>query len=54
MRNTLELLIVSTIGSYCLVRMYELFPGVIAEVQALLAAGIGRMRAIEDAIDAAE
>ena len=54
MRNTLELLIVSAIGGYCLVRMYELMPLVIAEAQALLAAGLGRVRAIEEAMDAAD
>lgn len=54
MRHTLELLIVSAIGGYCLVRMYELMPAAIAEAQALLAAGLGRVRAIEDAIDNAE
>ena len=54
MRHTLELLIVSAIGGYCLVRIYELMPGVIAEAQAILAAGLGRVRAIEDAIDAAD
>jgi hypothetical protein len=54
MRNTVELLIVSAIGGYCLMRMYELMPGVIAEAQALLAAGLGRVRAIQDAVDNAE
>lgn len=54
MRHTLELLIVSAIGGYCLVRIYELMPGVCAEVQSILAAGLGRVRAIEDAIDAAD
>lgn len=51
MRHTVELLIVSAIGGYCLMRMYELMPGVIAEAQALLAAGVQRWQTLDDAID---
>lgn len=54
MRNKIELLIVSAIGGYCLVRMYELMPGVIAEAEAILAAGLNRYRVLQEEIDAAQ
>ena len=55
MRHTLELLICSAIGGYCLWRCISVMPGVLDELQALLAAACGRVRDIEAAIeDAAE
>jgi hypothetical protein len=51
----LELLICSAVGGYCLMRCIAVMPGVLDELQALLAAAFGRVRDIEAAIeDAAE
>ena len=47
MRNTLELLICGTIGSYCLWRCAAVLPPAIAEAHALVAAYLGRAREIE-------
>jgi hypothetical protein len=52
-RHTLELLICSAIGGYCLWRCIAVMPGVFDEAQALLAAAFGRVRDIEAAIDEA-
>ena len=55
MRHTVELLICSAIGGYCLWRCIAVMPGVFDEMQALFGAMIGRARDIEAAIeDAAE
>ena len=53
MRHTIELLICSAIGGYCLMRCIAVMPGVLDEAQALLAAAFGRVRDIEAAIDEA-
>lgn len=54
MRHTLELLICSAIGGYCLMRCIAVMPGVFDELQALFGAMIGRARDIEAAIEEAE
>jgi hypothetical protein len=55
MRHTLELLICSAIGGYCLMRVWQVMPGAYDEVMAVVAAGLGRVRDIDAAIeDAAE
>jgi hypothetical protein len=54
MRNTLELLLCSAIGGYCLWRCIAVMPGVMDELQAVLAAAFGRVRDINAAIDEAE
>jgi hypothetical protein len=46
-RHTLELLICSTIGAYCVWRCYSVFPLALAEAQSLVAAYLGRAREIE-------
>jgi len=46
-RHTLELLLCSTIGAYCLWRCYAVMPLAIAEAHALVAAYLGRAREIE-------
>jgi hypothetical protein len=46
-RHTLELLICSTIGAYCLWRCYSVLPLAIAEAHALVTAYLGRTREIE-------
>ena len=51
MRHTLELLLCSAIGGYCLWRCIAVMPGVLDEVQALFAAMLGRYRDIEAAIE---
>ena len=53
MRHTLELLLCSTIGAYCVWRCYSVFPLAIAEAHALVAAYLGRVQNIEAAIDEA-
>lgn len=47
MRNTLELLICGTIGSYCVWRCAAVMPLAIAEAHALVAAYLGRTREME-------
>ena len=55
MRHTLELLICSAIGGYCLCRIWAVMPAAYDEVMAVIAAAFGRVREIEAAIeDAAE
>jgi hypothetical protein len=55
MRHTIELLLCSAIGGYCLWRCIAVMPGVLDELQALFGVMIGRARDIEAAIeDAAE
>ena len=51
MRHTLELLLCSTIGMYCLVRCASLVPAAIAEAQAVMAAAFDRQRRIEDVLE---
>jgi hypothetical protein len=46
-RHTLELLLCSTIGAYCLWRCCAVLPLAIAEAHALVAAYLGRWREIE-------
>jgi hypothetical protein len=54
-RHTVELLLCSAIGGYCLWRCIAVMPGVFDELQALFGAMLGRARDIEAAIeDAAE
>jgi hypothetical protein len=53
MRNTIELLLCSAIGGYCLWRSIAVMPGVLDEAQALFGAMLGRARDIEAAIDEA-
>jgi len=52
-RNTLELLICSAIGGYCVWRCIAVMPGVMDELGALFGAMLGRARDIEAAIDEA-
>ena len=55
MRHTLELLICSAVGGYCLWRIWAVMPAAYDEVMAVIAAAFGRVRDIEAAIeDAAE
>ena len=53
MRHTIELLLCSAIGGYCLMRCIAVMPGVMDELQVLFGAMIGRARDIEAAIDEA-
>ena len=53
MRHTVELLLCSAIGGYCLMRCIAVMPGVCDELQAVLAAAFGRARDINAAIDEA-
>jgi hypothetical protein len=53
MRHTLELLICSAIGGYCLLRVWQVMPDAYDEVMAVIAAAFGRARDIEAAIDEA-
>ena len=46
-RHTLELLLCSTIGAYCVWRCYSVLPLALAEAHALVAAYLGRAREIE-------
>jgi len=52
-RHTLELLLCSAIGGYCLWRCIAVMPGVFDELQALFGAMLGRAQDIEAAIDEA-
>jgi hypothetical protein len=52
-RHTIELLLCSAIGGYCLMRCIAVMPGVMDELQVLFGAMIGRARDIEAAIDEA-
>jgi hypothetical protein len=52
-RHTIELLLCSAIGGYCLWRCVAVMPGVFDELQAVLAAILGRARDINAAIDEA-
>jgi hypothetical protein len=55
MKHTIELLICSAIGGYCVMRVWQVMPGAYDEVMAVVAAGLSRARNIESAIeDAAE
>ena len=54
-KHLLELLICSAIGGYCLMRVWQVMPDAYDEVMAVIAAGLGRARDIDAAIeDAAE
>jgi hypothetical protein len=53
-RHTIELLLCSAIGGYCLWRCIAVMPGVLDEAQALFGAMLGRARDIEAAIEEAE
>lgn len=54
MRHTIELLLCSTIGAYCVWRCYSVFPLAIAEAHALVAAMLGRVRKLEQIVDPVE
>ena len=51
MRHTLELLLCSTIGAYCVWRCYAVLPLAITEAHALVAAYLGRWRELEAIIE---
>jgi hypothetical protein len=51
MRHTLELLLCSAIGGYCLMRVWQVMPDAYDEVMAVVAAGLGRARDIDAAIE---
>ena len=51
MRNTLELLLCSTIGAYCVWRCYSVLPLAIAEAHALVAAMLGRVRELDAIVE---
>ena len=53
-RHTVELLICSAIGGYCLMRVWQVMPDAYDEVMAVIAAAFGRVRDIETAIEEAE
>lgn len=50
MRHTLELLICSAVGCYCVTRCWAVMPMALAEVQSLLVAIVGRQRVIDAVI----
>jgi len=49
----LEFLLCGTIGGYCLMRVWQVMPDAYDEVMAVIAAGLGRARDIDAAIDEA-
>jgi len=51
LRHTLELLLCSTIGAYCVWRCYAVLPLAITEAHALVAAYLGRWRELEAIIE---
>jgi len=51
MRHTLELLLCSTIGAYCVWRCYSVLPLAIAEAHALVAAMLGRVRELDAIVE---
>jgi hypothetical protein len=53
-RHTLELLLCSAIGGYCLMRVWQVMPDAYDEVMAVISAAFGRVRDIETAIEEAE
>jgi hypothetical protein len=52
-RHTIELLLCSAIGGYCLWRCIAVMPAAYDEVMAVISAAFGRVRDIEAAIDEA-
>ena len=50
-RHTVELLLCSTIGAYCVWRCYAVLPLAIAEAHALVAAYLGRVRELESLVE---
>jgi hypothetical protein len=54
MRHTVELLLCSAIGGYCLMRVWQVMPAAYDEVVAVISAAFGRVRDIEAAIEEAE
>ena len=50
-RHTLELLICSAVGCYCVTRCWAVMPMAIAEVQSLFFAIVGRQRVIDAVIE---
>jgi len=50
-RHTLELLLCSTIGAYCVWRCYAVLPLAIAEAHALAAAYLGRVRELDALVE---
>lgn len=51
MRHTLELLICSAVGCYCVTRCWAVMPLALAEVQVLFAAMFSRQRVIDAVIE---
>ena len=50
-RHTVELLLCSTIGAYCVWRCYAVLPLALAEAHALVAAYLGRVRELESLVE---
>ncbi|NBW16317.1 MAG: hypothetical protein EBR82_50885 [Caulobacteraceae bacterium] len=50
-RHTIELLLCSTIGAYCVWRCYAVLPLALAEAHALVAAYLGRVRELESLVE---
>jgi hypothetical protein len=50
-KHTLELLLCSTIGAYCVWRCYSVLPLAIAEAHALVAAMLGRVRQLDAIVE---
>jgi len=51
MRHTIELLLCSTIGAYCVWRCCSVLPLAIAEAHALVAAMLGRVRELDAIVE---
>jgi hypothetical protein len=51
MRHTIELLLCSTIGAYCVWRCYAVLPLAIAEAHALVHIARERTRRVEEALE---
>jgi hypothetical protein len=52
MRHTLELLLCSAIGVYCLVRCLAVMPAAVAEARAVMAAAMERQRRVGEQLEA--
>jgi hypothetical protein len=50
-RHTIELLLCSTIGGYCVWRCYSVLPMAIAEAHALVAAYLGRVQELDSLVE---
>jgi len=51
MRHTIELLLCSTIGAYCVWRCYAVLPLAIAEAHTLVRMAMERTRRVEEALE---